>query len=169
MLGCACLTKNCCRSHTQGGQQFGWVCMTAESLICVPWVFPGGYTKTGNTSAWEFRIYICPMPPHCIISALLLYFLSFSVIPASPSSIFLISPQGKALTSSCTLHIFLYEPKPTSQLRQSHLSWLSSRLSAEPQDWKIPFHQEGTALVSRNQTLFHISNCQVWFGKEAIQ
>lgn len=171
MLGCACLTKNCCRRHTQGGQQFGWVCTKAELLICMPWAFPGSCTKSGNTSAWDSGFIYALCHPTVVFPALLLYFLNFSVISASPFSVFW---EGKAFTYSCTppapsvfFGVTDSQRQPRSQLREAHVSWLPSGLSAEP--LPISFHQEGMALISRNQTIFHISNWQVWFGKEAIQ
>lgn len=126
MLGCACLTKNCFRGHTQGGREFGWVCTKTELLICMPWAFPGGYTKPGNTSAWEFRIHICPMPPHCTISC------SSVVFPKLLCNIgitcFLTTPQGKAFTSSCTprvpsitFDVTDSQRQLTSQLSQQHM------------------------------------------------
>lgn len=149
-----------------GGHKFGWVCTKAELLICMPWAFPGGYTKSGNTSAWEFRIPICPMPPHCPISC------SSVVFPKLLSNIsitflsFLINPQGKAFTSSCIppvpsiiFDVTNSQRQPTSQLRAAYVSWLPSGLSAEP--LLNTFHQEGMALISRNQTLFLISNWQI--------
>lgn len=125
MLGCACLTKNCCRRHTQGGQQFGWVCTKAELLICMPWAFPGSCVKSGNTSAWEFRIHICPMPPHCSISC------SSAVFPkllCNISITFLSFLRRQSfyilMHPSCTLRIFWCDWQPkTAQITAQGSPW----------------------------------------------
>lgn len=152
--------------HREDNSLAGFVQRSTELLICMPWALPGGYTKSGNTSAWECRIHLCPMPPHCTISCSSVVFPKLLSNISIPFFSFLITPQGKAFTSSCTpavpsvfFDVTDSQRQPTSQLRAAHVSWLPSRLSAEP--LLIFFHQEGMALISRNQTLLHIFNSQV--------
>lgn len=156
MLGCAWLTKNHHRSHRQGGQQIGWVCTKAELLICMPWAFPGGYTKSANTSAWVFRIHICPMPPPCTISCSSVLFPELLCNISITFLSFLATPQGKAFTSSCTPPAPWYSLMWLTNRDRPHHSLGQHMWAGCPADcqqnhcWFLSIWKAWLALISRN-------------------
>lgn len=60
----------------------------SELLICMPCAFSQCYTRSGNTSAWNSGFLYALCHPTVLFPALLLHFINFPVISASPFSVF---------------------------------------------------------------------------------